>query len=64
MNAGAKCGHAGVQFRPRVGLWRARVRGGKRTKDLGEFATIEEAIEARRAYLAKLPAKVQAGGKR
>lgn len=54
MNAPAKSGHEGVQRRTSTGLYRARVRIGRKRYEVGQFATAEEAAKARVEYLARV----------
>lgn len=49
----AKSGVEGVQLREKTGLWRARVRIGRKRHDVGEFKTIDEAKTARLEFLRK-----------
>jgi group I intron endonuclease len=54
LSAANTSGHAGVSFCKSKGKWTARATVAGKRKSIGRFATIEEAVAARAAYLANL----------
>lgn len=54
MNTPAKSGHTGIQLRAKSGLYRARIRIFGKMHEVGEFVTIEEAVEARREFYERM----------
>lgn len=54
MNLPPKSGHAGIQFRARSGMYRARIRIAGKIRELGEYETLEEAVAARTAFYERM----------
>ena len=46
-------GHVGVMWEKARSRWKAYARVGYRMHNIGRYSTVEEAVEARKAYLAK-----------